>query len=216
MIYEIFGATLSPFTRKALVVLEEKGLPYSLTFMPPGGDGSEGYEAISPLGKIPAMRFGDRALCDSAIICSFLEREHPEPALYPTDAYDYACALWYEEYADSALMEAVSPVFYERVVVQRIMKQEPNLKLVEKVLTQRQPAVFDHLDRCLEGREYLVGDRFSIADIAVATMFPGLDYAGEELDAERWPNLSRFIAAALARPSFQELLEQDQAILKAL
>ena len=88
----VLGGGVSPFVRKVRVALAEKGLDYTHEqvnpFAPPAG-----YREISPLGKIPAFKDGDRTLCDSSVICAYLEKTHPKPALYPSDPYDYARAL---------------------------------------------------------------------------------------------------------------------------
>ena len=80
----VLGGGVSPFVRKVRVALAEKGLDYQHEqvnpFAPPPG-----YRDISPLGKIPAFKDGDRSLCDSSVICAYLEKRFPTPALYPCD-----------------------------------------------------------------------------------------------------------------------------------
>ena len=88
----LYGALGSPFVRKAIVALTEKGIVYDHEQVVPFGPNPE-YRKISPLGKIPAFRDGDRTLADSSVIIAYLERTHPEPPLYPQDAYEYARAL---------------------------------------------------------------------------------------------------------------------------
>ena len=81
----LYGVSASPFVRKVRVVLAEKGIPHEREDVVPVNVSAE-YRKISPLGKIPAMRDGDRTLSDSSIICTYLERTHPDPALYPAEA----------------------------------------------------------------------------------------------------------------------------------
>jgi len=84
----IYGIKGSPFVRKVQVLLAEINPAKRI----PGlRDRSVGAEGI--LGTIP----------DSSSICAYLERKHPEPALYPKDAFAYGRALWLEEYADRAV-----------------------------------------------------------------------------------------------------------------
>ena len=59
------------------VVLSEKGLPYEREEILPMNVPPE-FKKISPLGKIPAYRDGEVTLCDSSVICAYLERVHPE------------------------------------------------------------------------------------------------------------------------------------------
>src|SRR5512135_405096 len=104
----VFGVNASPFVRKVRVALAEKGIAYDLDPVIPVNVSAE-FKRISPLGKVPAFRDGDRTLSDSSIICAYLERVHPEPPLYPSDAYEYARALWFEEYGDGGLAPIMGP-----------------------------------------------------------------------------------------------------------
>ena len=75
------------------------------------------FRKLSPLGKIPALTDGDATLPDSSVICAYLERKYPERPLYPSDPYAYGRALWFEEYADSALVAVIGPkIFFQKVV----------------------------------------------------------------------------------------------------
>lgn len=74
------------------------------------------FEAISPLRKIPAFREGDYVLADSSAICAYLEKQYPSPSFYPTTAEALGKALWFEEYADTALFQAIAPCYYQTVL----------------------------------------------------------------------------------------------------
>jgi glutathione S-transferase len=99
---KLLGAFGSPFVRKAYVALTEKGISFEHEQVIPFGVSPE-YRKISPLGKIPAYQDGDKTLADSSVIIAYLEKIHPLPALYPSDPYDYARALWFEEFGDGGL-----------------------------------------------------------------------------------------------------------------
>ena len=95
----VHGANASPFVRKVRVALAEKGLAYELKPIFPFNVSAE-YKKISPLGKIPAYEEDGKTLADSSVICAYLERAHPEPALYPSDPYEYGRArLWWTYFA---------------------------------------------------------------------------------------------------------------------
>ncbi len=106
----VYGVSASPFVRKLRVFLDEKGIDYETKPVFPGTD-DESFRAISPLGKVPAYRDEEVAISDSSVICAYLEKKHPEPPLYPTAGADYARALWFEEYADTAVVEPAVAVF---------------------------------------------------------------------------------------------------------
>jgi glutathione S-transferase len=212
----IHGVPPSPFVRKVRVFLAEKNVPYELVPQNPMAKSPE-YLRISPLGKVPCLEEGDYALPDSSAICAYLERVHPRPALYPSDARQYGRALWLEEYADSKLADVCGTPFFQRVVRKLFLQQEPDEKVVAEIVEERQPPAFDYLEGQLEGgSEGLVGGRFSIADIATVTMLAQLIHARLEIDARRWPKLVAYRDRVLARPSFKACLEQEKQIFASL
>lgn len=209
----VYGVGPSPYVRKVRVLLAEKGVPYELEPVFPMNVSAE-FKKISPLGKIPALRDGDRTLCDSSILCAYLERKHPEPPLYPSDAYDCARALWFEEYGDSGLAPVLGPkIFFQKIVAPRFLGQKTDEAMVEKALADEVPPLFDYLEGELGAADALIGGRFSIADIGVCTQIANFQHAGCAVDAARWPKLARYARATLARPSFAKLLEEDRAMV---
>jgi glutathione S-transferase len=211
----LHGANASPFVRKVRVALAEKGIDYELDPVMPFGVSDE-YKRKSPLGKIPCWEDGDFTLPDSSCIIAYLEKVQPEPALYPADAAAYGRALWYEEYADSKLVEVIGTVFFERFVKAAIMKQPADEEKVAAAIANDHPPVFTYLDGELADREFLAGGRFSIADIATASPFVNLMHAGETVDASRWPHLTAYLERIHGRPSFKALIEEEKAQFAAL
>jgi glutathione S-transferase len=208
---KLHGAYGSPFVRKAIVVLSEKGIPFEHEQVNPFAAGPE-YRKISPLGKIPAFTTDDgRTLADSSVISAYLEKTKPEPALYPSDPYDYARALWFEEYGDGGLSPIVGgKIFFPKVIGPRFFKREPDLAGIQKVVEEELPPMFDYLEAELGNKEWLVGNKFSIADIGIATQFVNLQLAGYGVDAKRWPKLAAYIAKVHSRPSFKAVIDMEK------
>jgi len=198
---KLYGGPLSPFFRKVRVVLEEKGIPYQIESLIPVPKTPE-LLAMHPMGKIPILRDGDVVVPDSSVICTYLERAHPAPALYPENAADLAAALFLEEYADTRISEVIGGINFETFVKPQILKQEPDLARAAE-LRARLSEVYDYLESRLSAdREWLL-PRFGIADIAVGCQLQGLAFAGEEIDAARWPRTAVYRRAIEARPSFK-------------
>jgi glutathione S-transferase len=211
----LYGINASPFVRKVRVVLAEKGIAYDHDPVIPVNVSPE-YKRISPLGKVPAYRDGDRTLADSSVICAYLDRVKPAPALYPSDPYEYARALWFEEYGDSGLAPIMGPkIFFQKIVGPRFFNQPTDEAVVAKAVAEELPPLFDYLDGQIGGGDALVGSRFSIADIGIATQFVNLRHAGFGVDAKRWPKLARYIAAVHARPSFKALIDEETVAFSA-
>lgn len=209
----VYGVGVSPYVRKVRVVLNEKQLPYTHKEILPTvllnalqQPIPEDFKQASPLGKIPAYREGDWTVSDSAVITQYLDQKYPEHKLYPTDPREYASALWFEKYGDDVLTNVIhTKIFMERVVKPQVLKQETNEETVQKALKDELPPLLDYLESQLQDRQWLAGNNFSIADIAIATHFVSLNLAGEKLNEQRWPKLAAYIKRVLERPSFKQV-----------
>ncbi|MGV8995422.1 MAG: glutathione S-transferase family protein [Parvibaculaceae bacterium] len=213
----VYGAALSPFVRKTRVFLAEKGLPYTLEqvniFPPP-----DWFKEISPLGRIPVLKDDETGavLPDSSVICAYLEKANPTPALYPSKPLSYARALWLEEYADSELAGAVGMGMFRPMVVNKLMGKESDRATAEETLNKKLPRYFAYLDKEIGTKEFFVDDVFTIADIAVATQFANFNHTGFRLDAGAYPNLDRYVKAIHARPSFAACIGEESKTLSKL
>jgi glutathione S-transferase len=212
----LYGAPVSPFVRKVRVLMAEKKLSCDEVPVAPGAD-DPGFRAVSPLGKVPAWRDEAVGVADSSVICAYLERRHPSPALYPTEAVPYARCLWFEEYGDTRLFEVLTVgVFFERVVRPRLRGEPSDQAKIAQTLAEKVPPTFAYLEAQLDGRDYLVTSLPTLGDIAIATHFVNFGYAGEHVDAARYPRLAAFVARMLARPSFEACLASEAQFLKAM
>jgi glutathione S-transferase len=216
MSYTVHGAGISPFVRKVRAFLMEKGIEYAhdpvIPFNPPPT-----FRKLSPLGKIPAFSDGDKTLADSSIICSYVERRNPTPSLYPKDDYLHARALWFEEYSDGGLMGVVGPGIFGPLVIQPALRGvAPDHARAKKAVDEELPPLFTYLEGELGSQSYFVADSFSIADIALASMFVNLMLADVKVDKARWPKLAAWVERVHARPSFKTLIEEDHKNLAAL
>lgn len=215
----VYGANLSPFVRKVRIALAEKGLDYQLEQVTPFAPPPD-FLAISPLKRIPAFRDTDRpepnALADSSIICDYLEHKYPQKPLYPADPYLRARALWFEEYADSAVAQAVGAgLFFERVV-KKIIRGQPDESICQSTLKENLPPLFDYLNKEIGDRPFFVGDAFSIADIAIGSMFVTFRHCGEEVDPARWAKLAAYVKRIHERPTFGAMFEEESPLVQRL
>ena len=212
----VLGSGVSPFVRKVRVALAEKGLEYEYEavnpFAPPPG-----YREISPLGKIPAFKDGDRTLADSSVICAYLEKRFPTPALYPSDPYDYARALWFEEFMDGGLAPIVGPHVFLALVLKPLMSggQAPDAATeanAKKVWEEQVTPLLAYLEKQLGDDEWFVGNRLTIADIGVASILVNPRHAGYAPERKRFPKLRAFLDRMWSRPSFKQLIDEDTPV----
>ncbi len=209
MALKVTGVGLSPFVRKVRVVLAEKGLEYEHDPMLPMGVSDE-YKQKHPMGKVPILEDGDRLIPDSSAISNYLEGIAPEPALYPSDAYDRARAIWIEEFADTGVIGGTATVFQERVLGPLFFKREGDQAKIDEALNQTLPPFFDYLEKEIGDDDWIVGNAFSIADVALGTQFANFAIADAEVDAKRWPKLAAYVVRVHARPSFKKLMDEDR------
>ncbi|MCP4840701.1 MAG: glutathione S-transferase family protein [Halieaceae bacterium] len=207
----LHGASASPFVRKVLVALKIKGLSYEqLQQMPFTKD--EEYRRLNPLGKIPTLQDGALTICDSTVICEYLEDSQSEPPLYPRDSSDRAMARWYEELGGTRIAELAAGIFFQRFMRPMVLKQEPDEELVEKIISKQLPPLLDYLEAQVPESGYLFGD-FMIADMSLMSPFVNAAYAGYELDAGRWPCFSGFVERVKAHPVVHDVLQDEAAIM---
>ena len=201
----VHGAVVSPYVRKVRVLCTEKGIRFESRELVPALHAAE-LLAMNQLGKIPILEDEGTFIPDSSVICAYLERVHPSPALLPEDPKDYARALFLEEWADTKALEAFAPALVERVIMRLYFQKGPDEKRVARARAEIVPPILDWLETQLRSEpasgEGLVGGRFSLADCAVGAQLQSWVLGGEEIDAARWPKVRAYSDSVLSRPSF--------------
>jgi glutathione S-transferase len=212
MTMTLFGAPLSPFVRKVDLVMTIKGIhcernPVSPFALP------EGYEQINPLKRIPALEVDSQYLADSAVICRFLEDLYPEPPLIPADPWLKARTSWIEKFADYELAPAITATAFRNRVVLKSMGAAYDEAAIAALLAEKTPPLYHYLDEQIGDRMYLVGDRLTLADIAVVSQFMNASFGGETPDPTCWPRLAGYLARQFAAEPFASVLEAHRKIV---
>jgi glutathione S-transferase len=208
----VYGSSLSPFVRKVLAFAAEKGIEVESKVLGLGSEDPEFREA-SPFGKIPGFRDGDFAISDSTAIIAYLDAIRPEPNLIPTEARARARTVWYEEYSDTILCACGAKMFFNRVVAPKFLGREGDLAAADAAERTELPPLLDYLERVMPESGYLVEDRLTLADIAVASPFANLRHLAVAIDPARWPKVTAYVSRILDRPSFKQYLEKETAFL---
>ena len=182
-----------PFAHRATIALQEKGIAFEPHFFKPGARPEE-LEAVGAYAKSPTL-FDDGAIVwDSSIVVEYIEERYPERALMPRDAAERAEVRMLAARVGSELMAK------EGAIVSEWIKPEPDRA---KIAAAAQ-AFLDALppwDARLAGRDWLVGNRFGIADIFLYTPFLAVQHmTGIEVPPER-TNLRTWLERMQARPS---------------
>lgn len=212
----IVGRWLSPYVRKVLVCLDLKGIDYVVDPIVPSY-GNDAFSRISPVRRIPVPIDGDLALCDSTVICEYLEDLNPEPRLRPADPVGRARARarWLEEYADTRLGDVFIWRLFNEVVIRRfVWGEKPDEEALRRTREIEIPAALDHLESEIpEGRTTFFDD-FGLPDVSVAALFRNAAFAGFSTDAARWPRTAALVEHALAQSGFSRLRELEDLMLR--
>lgn len=195
---------IGPNSYRVRIFLAEKGIdvPKVDVDIMEGAQRQAAFLKLNSLGQIPVLELDDGTIITESIaICRYFEALRPEPALFGTDAVSQAKVEMWNRRAEIELFGTVgsialhtAPMFANRLT------QFPAF-----AETQRQavPGKWAWLDRELsDGRPFLAGDEFSIADITAAIAA----WLGEFFEAERPASLvhvSRWLERVRGRPSWQ-------------
>ena len=206
----VYGSSMSPFVRKVLVFGAEKGLAFENEPLGLYNEEPASREA-SPFGKIPGVRDGDFAISDSTAIIAYLDALRPEPNLIPTEPRARARCIWFEEFADTILMDCGRKMFFNRVVAPMFLGREGDLEAADLAEREQLPPLLDYIETQVPESLHLVEDRFTLADIAVASPFVNvIHHLGIAIDPARHPRTLAFIENILARPSFAAWVAKEK------
>lgn len=140
-------------------MLEEVGAPYEQILLDYGTTmKADDYLAINPMGKVPAIKHGDKVITECAAICAYLAEAFPEAGLAPeTD----------EERADYYRWMFFGAGPLESAVTMNSLGWSPDEEQERMVGFGDYDRVVDVLDTYLQSHDYICGNRFTAADVYV-------------------------------------------------
>ena len=179
--------------------LEEAGLPYRVESTPFRDRGPEHF-AAQPFGQVPWLTDGDLTIFESGAILLHLAEK--SPALMPADRRGRAETVSWVIAALNSVDLPCQPWALFRFM--GFPGEAPEAKFVEEFLKAR----LDRMEAVLAGREWLVNDRFSGADLLMADVLRQVDRF-EGLASH--PNCRAFVARATSRPAFAKAYADQMA-----
>jgi glutathione S-transferase len=167
-LYQVNGC---PFAHRARIVLEEKKLPYEVTYFERQNRPAE-LAAISPDARSPTLLDdgGETRVWDSLVVIEYLEERYPDVPLMPKDAAGRARVRLLMHDVDAKVVPAMGPVVGELVHKPAGSRDESK---VQAGLAQFREALAPWQAR-LEGQTFLMGDVLTLADIALFTPLFGM------------------------------------------
>ena len=205
----------SPNARKALIMLEEVGLPYALRWVDitQGDQYEPGFVAISPNSRIPALVDHDGPggrrveLFESGAILLYLAEKSGR--LLPADPLGRLEAIKWLFWQTSSQGPLLGQAAH---FVSHAQHRGINVEYAVERYRNEAERLYGVLEQRLEGRDWISGE-YSIADIAA---FPWVRVAkGQGVDIDRYPRVKQWCEAIAARPAARKKPQQDAAALAA-
>lgn len=186
-----------PPTRSLRVrwVLQELEVPFEseVVNLRAGEHRTPEFLALNPAGKLPVLVDGDLVLTESVAIVLYLAARHPEKGLLPTDLRERAQVDRWLLFTATELEQPLWRIAHHSFLYPKDRRLPEEVQLAREDFLAIVPVLAQHL----EGREYLVGDRFTVADVVAAYT---LDWANEVRLLEGYPDLVRWMERQYERP----------------
>ena len=200
MTTRIFGVSGSRAIR-SLWAIEEVGIEYEHVPTHFFNDSkTDDYLAVNPNGRIPALVDGDVVLFESMAINLYLTKKYA-PALYPSDEAEEAQVFQWSVWAISE----IEPLQMQ-IVIQKFFNRDNMQQDVIDGATESLQRPLKVLEAHLAGREYLLGDRFTVADLNLAGVMQLMLMV--QFDFSDYPNVSAWLGRCTAR----DALKRAQAL----
>jgi glutathione S-transferase len=199
---KLYDSKMAPNPRRTRIFLAEKGItvPTEQVDMMTMAHKTPEYTAINPLQRMPALVLDDgTVIAESIAICRYFEALQPEPPLFGVEAKEVAAIEMWNRRCEINFFANVAAVFRHLHPAMKEL-EVPQVPAYAEAMRPRAVWFLEFLNRELSGREFVAGDRFSVADIttlcAVDFMKPSRIVMPVGLD-----HLKRWHAAVSARPS---------------
>lgn len=211
---KLHGVSLSPWVRRLMVLMDEKGIEYELVPAVPGENASAELRNMNPLGRIPVLELDDgRFLADSLAASIYLDSAFPGPQLIPEDNWARSWDLWLCEFVASAIFSRFEGTFFvQRVVRPAFEKAAPDEGKISEVAHHIPPA-YEYLEAHLMNTAFLSSSDLTLADVTAASVLLNMRHAGEEIDPDRWPKLADYLNRMHQRPSFVASIKKDMELI---
>jgi glutathione S-transferase len=180
-------------------LIEELGIPHEyhrVNLRDPASKSAD-FLSASPGGRVPAIADGNYRLFESGAINSYLAEKH-RPDLVGTSPEERGLIQQWSLFALTNLQPEVLAVMYHSALLPEV---ERIAKVAARARDDAAPLVLE-LERALAGRDFLVGDRFTLADVNVASVVNiavFLKMVGSDA-----PSVAAYMSGMRARPAYQK------------
>ncbi|AWB66863.1 glutathione S-transferase family protein [Saccharobesus litoralis] len=153
---ELVSFKLCPFVQRSVITLKQKNIEFAITYIDLA-DKPDWFLAMSPLGKVPVLKYGDEVLFESAVINEFLDEITP-PTLMPYEPINKAKDRAWIEYTSQCLMNQ-----YTWLNATNAAEEDKQQTALHSKLTR--------LEAQVPEQGFFNGDDFSLVDSSLAPFF---------------------------------------------
>ena len=190
---KLYDLPPSPNARRVRIFIAEKGLeiPIVPVNMMTGENQSEDYLVKNSLGKMPLLELDDgTCIAESAAICRYLEEMNPNPPLMGRNPLERALVeMWHRRMELEFLIPMITIFLHTGEMWKDRVTQIPQVAETGILNVKER---MEWLDRELDGKEFITGEDYTVADIAAQCAFVmgkaalGLRIAEDQLNLSNW------------------------------
>jgi glutathione S-transferase len=211
---KLCGFHISNYVNKVRIAVLEKGVPFELD---PSCKPSqkEDFLARTPLGKVPFAEIDGAQLCESQVICEFLEDAYPQKPLYPRDPLERAhvreLITIMELHVELVARRLYGQAFFGQPPLSEGAREAVEKDLVKGIRAFRVRAKFD---------PYVAGSQLTLADCAAFVHLPLVSLATKHVLGrdmlESMPQIKPYLKMLGERPAFKTVNEDRKAAQAAM
>ena len=199
----LYSGTTCPFSHRCRIVLYEKGMDFQVIdvdlFNKP-----EDIAVINPYNRVPVLVDRDLVLYEANIINEYIDERFPHPQLMPGDPVARARVRLFLFNFEKELFANVN------------LLEGRGIKGTDKQLEKARSQIRDRLTQLAPiflKNKYMLGDDFSMLDVAIAPLLWRLDYYGIDLSKNAAP-LLKYAERIFSRPAYIEALTPSEKVMR--
>lgn len=196
----LYSTITCPYSHRCRIVLHEKDMDFQVIDVDPNNNKSEDLAVMNPYGKAPVLVERDLVLYESNIINEYIDDRFPHPQLMPADP----------------VMRARARLLLFRFEQELFCHIDAFDGTDQKVMDKARVAIAENLtliSPIFEKQKFMLGDEFSMLDVAIAPLLWRLEHFGIRLPKQAAP-LLKYSERLFSRPLFIEALSASEKVMR--
>lgn len=195
----LYSGTICPFSHRCRIVLYEKGMDFQVIDVDLGNK-PEDLAVINPYNRVPVLVERDLVLYEANIINEYIDERFPHPQLMPADPVMRARARMFLHNFEEQLFKCIPDI------------ESGNAKVADKARAMVRDSLVQ-LTPIFVKQPYMLGDEFSMLDVAIAPLLWRLGHYGIELPKQAAP-LLKYAERIFSRPAYIEAMTPSEKAMR--